>query len=56
MTDVNYAYNLVLLAKAPTQAESLLYSLEKTAGGTGLYIKAKKQSSRVLNKKESFPN
>ena len=33
MTDADYLDDLVLLANAPAQAESLLHSLEHAAGG-----------------------
>ena len=41
-TDADYADNIALLANTPSQVESLLHSLEKTAGGIGLYVNADK--------------
>ena len=41
-TDEDYADDLVLFAITPTQAEFLLYRLEQTAEGIGLYVNANK--------------
>ena len=41
ITDVDYADDIVLMAKAPAQAETLLHSLERAAAGTGLYVNAR---------------
>ena len=38
MTDSDYADDLTLLTNTPAQEESLLQSLEKTAGGICLYV------------------
>ena len=35
ITDADYADDIELLANTPAQAESLLHSLEQTAGGIG---------------------
>ena len=40
ITDTNYADDIVLLANAPTQAETLLHSLEWAAAGIGLHVNA----------------
>ena len=42
MTDADYSDDLTLLANTPTQAESLLQSLEQVAGGIGLSVNANK--------------
>ena len=36
ITDADHAYDIVLLGNTPTQAESLMHSLEKAAGDIGL--------------------
>ena len=36
ITDADYADDIALLANTPTQAESLLHSLERAAAGLGL--------------------
>ena len=40
ITDVDYADDIALLANTPTQAQSLLHSLEGAAGGIGLHVNA----------------
>ena len=47
LTDADYADDIVLLANAPTQAESLLYSPEKAAGGIDLHVNADKRVNVV---------
>ena len=42
MVDYLMPDNLAFLANAPTQAESLLNSLEQAAGGIGLHVNADK--------------
>ena len=39
-TDADYTDNIALLANAPVQAETLLYSLEQASGGIGLHVNA----------------
>ena len=41
----------VLLANTPTQAESLLHSLEQAAGGIGLHVNVDKLKYVCFNKK-----
>ena len=41
MTESGYADDLVLLANARDQAESLLHSLEQAVAGIGFYMKVK---------------
>ena len=45
----------VLLANIPTQAETLLHSLEQAAGGIGLHVKVDKLKYVCFNKKETSP-
>ena len=42
ITDANYSENIVLPANTPSQAESLLHSLEWVAGDIGLHVNADK--------------
>ena len=39
ITDTDYADDIALLVNAPTQAETMLHSLERTATGIGLHVK-----------------
>ena len=43
MTDADYTDDLALLANTPIQTESLLHSLEQTAGNNGLHVSANKR-------------
>ena len=49
ITDADYADDIALLANAPTQAESLLHSLERAAAGTGLHFNAHKTEYMSFN-------
>ena len=40
ITDADYANDIAILANAPAQAETLLYSLERAAEGIGLHVNA----------------
>ena len=40
--DVDYADDIALLANTPTQAESLLHSLEQATSSIGLHVNAEK--------------
>ena len=51
ITDADYADDLALLANTPIQAESLLQSLEKAAGGIGLHVNADKIEYISFNEK-----
>ena len=42
MNDADHTDDLALLANTPAQAGFLLYSLEQTAEGSGLYMNANK--------------
>ena len=49
ITDADYADDIVLLANAPTQAETLLHSLERAATGIGLHVNAYKTEYMWFN-------
>ena len=42
ITDAAYTNDIALLANTPTQAETMLHSLEGEAAGIGLYVNAHK--------------
>ena len=44
ITDTDYADDITLLANTLTQAESLLHSLERAAGGIGLHDNGERQN------------
>ena len=52
ITDGDYTDDIALLTNTPTQAESLLYSVEWASGGIGLYVKADKTESSCALIKE----
>ena len=49
--DANYADHIALLANTPTQAKSLLHSLEWAAGGIGLHVNADKTGHMCFNQR-----
>ena len=49
--DVDYANDIALLANKPTQAETLLYSLELAAGGIGLHVNTDKMEYICFNQR-----
>ena len=49
ITDADYADDIALLANAPTQAETLLHSLERAAAGIGLHVNAHKTEYMCFN-------
>ena len=49
ITDANNADDIVLLANTPTQAKSLLHSLEQATGGIGLHVNADKTVYMCFN-------
>ena len=53
ITDVSDDDDIVLLANAPPQVESQLYSLEKAAGGIGLYVNADKTEYMCFNQNQT---
>ena len=56
ITDTDYANDIVLLANAPAQAETLLHSLERTAAGIGRHVKAQKKYVCALIKQVTSPH
>ena len=53
ITDADYADDLVILANAPAQTETLLHSLEQAAAGIGLHVK---RNICALIKQATFPH
>ena len=51
ITDADYANDIALLKNLPSQAETLLHSLERIAGGIGLHVKAGKTEYMCFNQK-----
>ena len=49
ITDADYADDIGILANAPTQAETLLHSLERAAAGIGFYVNAHKTEYMYFN-------
>ena len=49
ITDADYADDMAILANAPTQAETLLHSLERAAAGIGLHVNAHKMEYMCFN-------
>ena len=49
ITDTDYADDIAILANTPSQAETLLYSLERAATGIGLYVNAHKTEYMCYN-------
>ena len=49
ITDADYTDEIALLANAPTQAETLLHSVERAAAGIGLYVNAHKKEYICFN-------
>ena len=49
ITDADYADDMALLANTPTQAESLLHSLERADAGVGLHVNADKTEYLCFN-------
>ena len=50
----DYADEIPLLANTPTQAESLIYSLERLAGGIGLHVNADKTEYMCFNQRSDI--
>ena len=55
ITGADYADDIALIANTPTQAESLLHSLEQTAGSIGLRVNVDKTETSS-HKKETCPH
>ena len=51
ITDADYANDISLLANIPTQAESLLHSLEYEAGGLGFHVNADNTEYMCFNQR-----
>ena len=49
ITDADYADEIAIPANTPTQAETLLYSLERVAAGFGLHVNAHKTEYMYFN-------
>ena len=49
ITDADNADNIAILENTPNQAETLLYSLERTAAGIGLHVNAHKTKYMCYN-------
>ena len=49
ITNADYTDDIVLLANAPAQAETLLHSLERAAAGIGLHVNAHKTEYMCFN-------
>ena len=54
ITDADYGDDIVLLANAPTQAETLLHSLERATAGIGLYVNAHKTEYMCFNQTDDI--
>ena len=51
ITGTDYAEDIALLATTPTQAKSLLHSLELAVGCIGLHVNAEKMKHMCFNQK-----
>ena len=51
ITDAEYTDDITLLANTPTQAETLLYSLERATAGIGLHINIDKTEYMCFNQR-----
>ena len=49
ITDADYADDIAILANAPAQAETLLYSLARAATGIGLHVNSHKTEYMCFN-------
>ena len=58
ITDADYTDDIALLANTPTQAKTLLHSLEWAAAGMGLHVNAEKMEYMCFNQRGdiSTPN
>ena len=50
-TDADYANDITFLANTPTQAETLLHSLERAAAGISLHVNADKTEYMCFNQR-----
>ena len=51
--DADYADDIALLVNTSAQAESLMHSLEKAAGGIGLHVNADKTEFMCFNQNQT---
>ena len=51
ITDADYADDIVVLAKTPAQAETLIHSLERAAAGIGPHVNAHKKEYMCFNQR-----
>ena len=51
ITDANYTDDIALIANTLAQAESLLHSLERAAGGIGIHVNADKRKYMCFNQR-----
>ena len=49
-----YIYDKALLTNTPTQAESLVHTMDQVAGGIGLRLNTEKKSACILIKKHLY--
>ena len=54
ITDADYTNDIALLANTPTQAKTLLHSLEQAAAGIGLYVNVDKTEYIYFNQRGNF--
>ena len=54
ITDADYVDDIALFEDAPAQAETLLYSLERTAAGIGFHVNAHETEYMCLNQTGSI--
>ena len=54
ITDADYANDIVFLANSPTQAETLLHSLERAAAGVGLHVNEHKTEYTCFNQRSDI--
>ena len=54
ITDADYADDIAPLVNTPAQAETLLYGLERAAGGIGLHVNADKTEYMCFNQRDDI--
>ena len=54
ITDADYADDIALLANTPTQAESLLHSLDQAAGSISLHVNEDRTEYMCFNQKRNI--
>ena len=54
ITDADYADDILLLANTPSQAETLLHSLERAVAGIGLHVNTDKTEYMCFNQRGDF--